>query len=343
MKKKVFVGFSGGVDSAVSAFLLTKKYDVTAVMFRNTHNEQCNKVAEEEAKSIAKHIGIPLEIVDFQENFEKSVISPFIKSYKEGKTPNPCVNCNIKFKFGIFANWCFDNGADLIATGHYCKTKDGKLFRGRDRGKDQSYFLSGISEDILRRTIFPIGNMTKEMVRKQAQSLSLPNMSKKDSQEVCFIDTSLSEYLDEHIINKEGDIIDIDTKEVVGRHSGIHSLTLGQRRGILVGGSDLPYFVAKKDISTNTIFVAKGKYNPYLWKDTFILKDFSFINKENINITKGLTGVVRYRARGSRCSVDWDSKTIVFKGKVWTPSIGQSLVLYKRQECIGGGVIKEIF
>jgi len=248
MKKKVFVGFSGGIDSAVSTFLLTKKYNVTAVMFKNTSNEQCNRLAEEEAKSITEHLDIPLKIVDFQKDFKEIVISPFLQSYEKGETPNPCVNCNITFKFGVFADWCFENGADLIATGHYCQTKNGKLYKGRDRKKDQSYFLSGISEDILRKTIFPIGNMTKEKVRRVAKRIGLPNSKKRDSQEVCFIDTSLDEYLDKHIVSKEGDIVDIDTEKVVGKHKGIHSLTLGQRRGIQIGGSKLPYFVAKKDI-----------------------------------------------------------------------------------------------
>lgn len=342
MKKKVFTGFSGGIDSAVSAYLLKKKYNVTAVMFINTTNQECNKISEKDAKTVAEYIGIPFKIINIQKEFKNMVIDPFLKSYKNGKTPNPCVLCNTQFKFGYFADWCFKNGADLIATGHYCKSKDGKLYKGKDRKKDQSYFLNGISEDTLKKTIFPIGHMTKKKVRNIAKKIGLPNSSKRDSQEICFIDTSLNEYLNKNINSEKGDIVDIDTNKIVGQHNGIHSVTLGQRKGVLIGGVDEPYFVAKKEITTNKIFVAKGKYNKHLWKDTFVLEDFNFINKKNIGITKGLTATVRYRAKEIKCRPDWSSNTILLNKKVWTPSIGQSLVLYKKDECIGGGIIKYI-
>jgi tRNA-specific 2-thiouridylase len=342
MKNKVYVGFSGGVDSAVSAYLLKKKYDVTAVMFRNIADPNCSQPIENNARKVAEYLNIPFKIVDFTKEFEKMVIEPFVESYKKGETPNPCVTCNIQFKFGKFADWCFENGADLIATGHYCKTKNGHLYRGKDREKDQSYFLNGVSSDVLKRTLFPVGNLTKEKVRKIARNKNLPNKSRRDSQEVCFIDSNLNEYLDENIENKEGDIVDIESNEILGKHNGIHSLTLGQRRGIEIGGSDKPYFVAKKDIEKNIIYVAKGKYNEALWRENFVLEDFNLIHESNRGIKKGLTGMVRYRSKEIECKYDWDTQIVSFKEKVWTPSVGQSLVLYKGKECIGGGVIKEI-
>ena len=342
MKRKVFIGFSGGVDSAVSAYLLKKKYNVTAVMFRNLNNEQCYKPLEENAQKVADYIGIPFKVVDFSQEFEDLIINPFINSYREGMTPNPCVLCNIQFKFGKFAEWCFDNGADLIATGHYCKTKGGHLYKGKDQKKDQSYFLSGISSNILKKTIFPVGNLRKNKVRQIAQKEGFPNQGKKDSQEVCFIDTSLDKYLNRSIKQKEGNIIDIDTDETVGKHNGIHSLTLGQRKGIKIGGSKEPYFVAEKNIAKNIIYVAKGKLNPQLWKEAFQLEDINVIHTVNKNKLKGLTAKVRYGSTEIPCRIDWTKKSVELKDKVWTPSIGQQLVIYKNNECIGGGMIKNI-
>jgi tRNA-specific 2-thiouridylase len=342
MKRKVFIGFSGGIDSSVSAYLLKQKYDVTAVMFRNISNPTCNKPLEQNAKKVAKHLNIPLKIIDFTDEFKDLVIEPFIDSYKEGKTPNPCVTCNIQFKFGKFANWCFENGADLIATGHYCITKNGHLYKGQDKTKDQSYFLNGISSKILKKTLFPVGALKKEDVRQTAVEQNLPNSSRHDSQEVCFINSSLEHYLKKHIDFKKGKIVDIDTQEVLGQHNGLHSFTLGQRRGIKIGGSNKPYFVARKDTKTNSIYVAKGKLNPALWKDLFELEDFNVIHPENVGIKENLSGMVRYRSADIGCSFDWDSNIVRFKEKVWTPSVGQSLVIYKDEECIGGGVIKDI-
>ncbi|MDD3474966.1 MAG: tRNA 2-thiouridine(34) synthase MnmA [Candidatus Dojkabacteria bacterium] len=342
MKRKVFVGFSGGVDSSVSAYLLKRKYDVTAVMFRNLSNPDCYTSLEENAKKVAEHIGIPFKVVDLSNEFQNLIIDPFINSYKNGATPNPCVLCNIQFKFDRFANWCFENGADFIATGHYCKTKNSHLYKGKDEKKDQSYFLSGISSQVLEKTIFPIGNFTKEKVRNIAKRKALPNQSQRDSQEVCFINTNLNDFLNTNIEQREGNVVDIGTNKVVGKHSGIHSLTLGQRKGIHIGGSNEPYFVAKKDIDKNIIYVAKGKLNPSLWKQKFELENINIINQKNNGIIKGLTAKVRYRATEIPCTIDWNTNNVELKEKVWTPSVGQQLVIYKGNECIGGGMIKNI-
>jgi tRNA-specific 2-thiouridylase len=342
MKNKVYIGFSGGVDSAVSALLLKKKYDVKAVMFRNIPKQKSTTENEKLAKRVANHIDIPFEVVDFTKQFNNLVINPFLNSYSKGKTPNPCVKCNIQFKFGVFATWCFKNGADLIATGHYCNTKNGHLYKRSDSNKDQSYFLNGVSHNILEKTVFPVGNITKERVRRIAKRNHLPNESQRDSQEVCFIKTNLKDYLDEHISSPQGDIVDIDSYEVVGIHDGIYSLTLGQRKGVNVGGVDKPYYVAKKDVDSNTIYVAKGKLNPTLWRDSFQLSNFNVIHPANKNISENLTGKVRYKSKEIPCTFDWENNKVIFKEKVWTPSLGQSIVIYKGNECIGGGEIEEI-
>jgi tRNA-specific 2-thiouridylase len=342
MKRKVFVGFSGGVDSSVSAYLLKKEYDVTAVMFRNISDPDCFKPLEQNARKVAQYLEIPFKVVDFTKEFQKLIINPFINSYEKGKTPNPCVTCNIEFKFGIFANWCFRNGADLIATGHYCQTKNGHLYKGKDRKKNQSYFLNGVSSEVLKKTLFPVGNLKKEKVREIAKENGLPNSSVRDSQEVCFINTNLQDFLSQYLDQKKGKIVDIDTEKVVGEHIGLHSLTLGQRRGIKVGGNDKPYFVAKKDIEKNIIYVAKGKLNPALWKSEFGLENLNVIHPDNYQVKKDLKGMVRYRSKEVPCEIDWNQNIVKFKNKVWTPSVGQSIVVYKNNECIGGGKIKDI-
>lgn len=346
MKKKVFLALSGGVDSSVSAYLLKEEYDVTAVFFKNAYPDTtAGKYAELEGKSaeeVAAFLNIPFVSIDLEDSFNSLVIQPFIDKYAKGLTPNPCINCNRDFKFGVFAEECFKRGADLIATGHYAKAKNGKLYKARDIDKDQTYFLNQLSSEVLEKTLFPLGNLTKKKVRKIAQEINVPSKEKKDSQKICFLKgENVQEFLFRNISAKEGDIVDIDTGQTVGRHEGIFNYTLGQRKGIEIGGLNEPYFVCERDLDRNILYVAKGRDNDALWKDTFVVDNFHFINQSNIGIKKGLKAVTRYHSEEVPADVEWDNNKGIFflHHEVWLPSEGQSLVLYKGRECIGGGEI----
>ena len=350
MKKKVFVALSGGVDSSVSAYLLTKKgFDVTGVFFKNTDaNSKAGeyfKHEEEGAKKVAEYLNIPFVTIKLEKEFKNLVINPFTEKYEKGLTPNPCINCNRDFKFGIFAEECFKRGADLIATGHYAKTKRGRLYKAKDSSKDQTYFLHQLSSDILKRTLFPLGNLAKREVRDIAKELNLPSKEKKDSQKICFLKgETIQEYLKISLKTKEGNIIDVDTKEIVGKHEGIFQYTLGQRKGIEIGGLKEPYFVCGRDIEQNIIFVAKGRENEKLWKNIFQVKNFHFVNRKNAGITRGLRAVIRYHSKEIPTNVEWNLPyaKFILKEEVWLPSEGQSLVVYRSNECIGGGEISSI-
>lgn len=350
MKKKVFVGLSGGVDSAVATYLLKEQgYDVTGVFMINipsdTYAGECLLQEMENAKNIASFLEIPFLTIDLKDAFQEKVLKNFYKQYTKGNTPNPCVECNQEIKFGELATRCFELGADYIATGHYAKTKNGSLYKSQDPSKDQTYFLNRISGEILDKTIFPLQDLKKEDVRKIAKDINLPNFDKKDSQKICFLK---GRTITDDFKNHPGMIKDLDTNEIVGKHEGIFNFTIGQRQGVKIGGLDKPYFVAKKDSETNTIYVVKGRDNPYLWKSKFLVKDFNFINKKNINIEKGLHGIIRYHSKGSKTTVKWKKENgkyigiFEFENKQWAPSLGQSLVIYQNDECIGGGEISEI-
>lgn len=347
MKKKVFLALSGGVDSSVSAYLLQKEeYEVTGVFFKNVYPNTpagvYSKNEEEIARRVAKALDISFQVMNLDVEFKDLIVKPFIEQYSKGLTPNPCINCNRDFKFGIFAEECFKRGADLIATGHYAQTKNGSLYKAKDIDKDQTYFLNQLSSKILEKTVFPIGNLAKKKVRKIAEEIDIPSKEKKDSQKICFLKgENVQEFLLKNINTEKGDIIDIDTGNVVGKHEGIFNYTLGQRKGIEIGGLNEPYFVCERDLDKNILYVAKGRENDALWKDTFVVDNFHFINPSNIGIEKGLKAVIRYHSEEVPADVEWDNDKGIFflHHKVWLPSEGQSLVLYKGNECIGGGEI----
>jgi tRNA-specific 2-thiouridylase len=352
MKKKVFVGLSGGVDSAVSALLLKQEgYDVTGVFMKNWSGEDYGVADlcpwEEDlssAREVAKHLDIPLLVYNFEKDYESAVIEDFFTQYALGNTPNPDVLCNKYIKFSKFLDRAMLEGADMIATGHYSSIENSRLYRAVDKNKDQAYFLHQLNRFQLSKSIFPIGKLLKSEVRQIAIENGLPNANRKDSQGICFIGkVNIVDFLKNRIKEKTGEIIDIDTKKNLGQHNGVWFYTIGQRHGIGVSGSDLPYFVASKDVENNILYVAKGEDNTHLYKKTVFLKNFNLI-PEKLN-SEGLTAQIRYRGKlynVADIKFEGDTVRVIFFEKVWAPALGQSVVIYNDGECLGGGIINEI-
>lgn len=273
--KRVILGMSGGVDSSVSAILLKEAgYEVIAVFMKNWSDDDENCTAAEDyidVVSVCSKLGIKHFTVNFEKEYKDQVFSYFLEEYKKGRTPNPDVMCNTEIKFKAFLNYALDFDADYIAMGHYARTKtiDGKtyLLRGLDENKDQSYFLSRVPSEALSRTIFPIGELEKDKVREIAKKYELSTAIKKDSTGICFIgERDFNKFLDQFLFTKEGPIVDIDGN-VLGKHSGLIHYTIGQRRGIGIGGigNGEPFFVADKNLKTNELIVAQGVNNPILY------------------------------------------------------------------------------
>lgn len=351
MKKKVFVGLSGGVDSAVAALLLSQQeYDVTCVFMKNWSGEdygvedQCpweDDLAS--AQSVAKHLNLPLLVYNFEKEYREAVVSDFFYQYSIGNTPNPDVLCNKYIKFSKFLERAKQEGADYIATGHYAKNIGDQMYRAKDKNKDQVYFLNQLSSEQISSSIFPLGDIIKPEVRKIAIEAGLPNANRKDSQGICFIGKiDVVDFLKNELKEKKGNIIEFESNKKIGKHNGIWFYTIGQRHGIGVGGSDLPYFVYRKDINTNTLYVVKGSDNPLLLSTKLMLSSFNRISMEK---TENLTAQIRYRGNlYSIKNVEINDKevTIEFNDPVWAPALGQSCVIYKNDLCIGGGVISKI-
>lgn len=345
-RKTVYVGLSGGVDSAVTAALLVQQgYEVVGVHMRlapNSPEENTDAVRE-----ICKTLKIPLKIYSLQKEFRDEVINTFIDEYKSGRTPNPCVYCNKKFKFGTFFKKAIADGADYVATGHYARVVDKngefKLYKGKDQNKDQSYFLYNLNQSILKHTLFPLGELTKAEVRTLAKDMNLPVAEKRESQDVCFIlHNDTQKFLHENIKSSEGPIIDIDSGKVLGTHEGLPFYTIGQRKGVGIGGSDEPYFVVGKDSKKNELYVGKGENNPALYKQKIRSQDINWISDIEPNIPLKCEVSIRYRQKPARAIVRKENGEygIEFGNPIRAISPGQSAVLFLDDECLGGGIIK---
>ena len=352
-RKKVFVALSGGVDSSVSAALLKKEgYDVTGVFIKVWHPDflPCEwKTERRDAMRVCVKLNIPFMTFDFESEYKKDVVDYMVREYKAGKTPNPDVMCNRHIKFGAFLRKVRESGVNFIATGHYArstfdeKTGTYKLLRGIDRNKDQTYFLWMLTQDDLKSTIFPVGDMEKKDVRKKASEFGLETADKKDSQGLCFVGKiDLRDFLKHFIDSKEGDVIN-EKGEKIGTHEGAFFYTLGQRHGFITDKktpSEAPLYVVDRNVEDNTITVSSTPTESEHNKKEILLKDVNWISttpKEG----KTLRAQYRYRQKQVRCIVRTgvDEVKIEFETKQASVASGQSLVIYDGDECLGGGVI----
>lgn len=343
---QVFVGLSGGVDSAVSAALLQQQgYDVTAVFMKNwsgvTAGVKCpweDDLAS--ARAVAAKLGLPLKIYDFEAEYRATVAAYLIETYQAGLTPNPDIMCNEAIKFKAFFQKCVDDGAEFIATGHYARNNKGKLLRGRDRNKDQSYFLYRVAAEALARTLLPIGELTKPEVRTRAGEFGLPNASRPDSQGLCFVGpVPMKEFLHEFIEYQPGEVRN-EHGQVLGQHDGVFFYTIGQRHGLGIGGGR-PYFVYDKDVKGNILFVTAEPESNLLNKTEFEIADCVW---RQPLVQNNYTIQTRYRAAGVPGKItplaDQPNRyriTLEQSERAVTP--GQSAVLYDGEVVIGGGII----
>ena len=345
-KKKIVVAMSGGVDSSVAASLLVEHgYDVHGVSLRMWEENHGPRVCSDHrgAEEVAEMLGIPHTLIDLRAQFAANVVTPFARDYVHGRTPNPCVACNRDFKLGTLLHWAREQGADFVATGHYARIAHQEdscadLFRGADRGKDQSYFLFALRREQLARIVFPLGEMQKTDVREQARRLKLPAAERPESQDICFGDYKelVASYAEEDEL-RGGDVINRSGK-VLGRHYGIHSVTVGQRRGLGIAAAE-PLYVIDIDAKTKQVMVGKKEE---LRCTGLIASGVNWIDlPEQIEFAAEVQ--IRYRAPAVPCTVRSgmnDGCEVVFHEPVEAVTPGQAAVFYRGDQVLGGGWIE---
>lgn len=346
--EKVIVAMSGGVDSSVTAALLKRAgFNVTGV-FMKLYDSPRFKNSEKRAKKIAEILEIPFLSLDLQKEFKKKVIDCFLAEYKKARTPNPCVVCNKEIKFGLLLEKILSLGADFIATGHYARLKkEGNkihLLRGKDKEKDQSYFLWRLNQEQLRHVMFPLGNYTKQEVRELAKKFKLPIFEISESQEICFIQTTINDFLKKHLKTKPGPIVEqvhYGARKIVGKHEGLWFYTIGQRKGIELAGG--PYYVLDKDLKKNLLIVTKNEKD--LYKKELIAKDVNWISGKESVLPLKVKAKIRYRHELTSGTLNYPQKPkiyhLIFERSQRAVTPGQSVVFFKRGEVLGGGIIKK--
>ncbi len=353
ISKKVFVGLSGGVDSAVSAALLKKEgYDVTGVYIRTWQPDWLPCTWREErrdAMRVAAKLDIPFTTINLSNEYKQKVADYMIEEYRQGRTPNPDIMCNKEIKFGSFLSKARSMGADFIATGHYAQNIGNNVTEGADNTKDQSYFLWTLNKDQLSHVLFPVGHLQKTKVRKLAKKFALPNADKKDSQGICFLGkVDMKEFLSHYIEQKTGNVVN-EKGEIIGSHEGVWFYTIGERHGFSIfekTDHDKPYYVAAKDIEKNQVIVTEGKHADSLNNNSehatsSVILSNVYISDSHIKITEAR---IRYRQQKQKCVVE--NKNGVYEIKFEKIqeglSAGQSIVFYNGKTCLGGGVIEKV-
>ncbi len=343
---RVYVGLSGGVDSAVTAALLQQQgFDVTGVYMKNWTQDlpgaKCPWAEDlADARAVATHLDIPFKVYDFEREYKQQVVDYMVAEYQVGRTPNPDVMCNQEIKFKLFLDAAISDGADMIATGHYASIKKGELFRGIDDNKDQTYFLYRVTGAALAKTLMPIGDYTKLDVRELAKKFGLPNATKKDSQGICFVGpVGMKAFLQQYVKTKSGDILDKGGKKL-GEHAGAIFYTIGQRSGLGIGGPDGPYFVVGKNLDRNEVYVTSDPADLELQSDRVSLGDLHWIGGAPIEDKEYL---VRFRHRGElqECGVAPDNSgyELHLQKPAHALASGQSAVIYDDRKVLGGGII----
>lgn len=356
-KKQVIVGMSGGVDSSVAAYLLKKEgYEVIGVFMKNWDDKNDDGVCTatedfEDVKIVSNQLGIPYYSVNFEKEYWDNVFTYFMEELKLGRTPNPDVLCNSEIKFKAFIDFALSLDADYVATGHYARVnrENGEvtLLRGKDSNKDQSYFLSQLTSEQLSRVIFPLGELTKDEVRKIAKEIGLYTANKKDSTGICFIgERNFKSFLKNFLPAQPGEIRSING-EVLGQHDGLMYYTIGQRKGLGIGGKGTPepWFVVDKDLENNVLIVAQGKDNPALFSNGIIATNLSFINGDNSPRAFTCTAKFRYRQEDQkvRVHVRPDNTALVeFEQPIKAVTPGQVAVFYDGDVCLGSGIIDTV-
>lgn len=347
--KTVYVGMSGGVDSSVSALLLKEQgYNVIGVYMKNWSKDlpgmKCPWAEDlADAKRVAVKLGIDFEVWDFEEAYREKVVEYMLTEFRKGNTPNPDIMCNQEIKFKLFYEKAIEAGADFIATGHYARVKKSTLMRAVDENKDQTYFLYRISKEALTHTIFPIGEMKKPEVKKLAEKHNLHNAYKKESMGVCFVgEVGMKDFLKEYIDVEPGEIRESESEKVLGYHEGAVFYTIGQRHGLYLNGEKgtvndgMPYYVVKKDIKNNIVYVSKNLNHEAIWTKKIKLKDLFIRTDELKSETQVL---VRLRHRAPLVPATFNGETLYFEKEIKRPASGQSAVLYDNEICLGGGII----
>lgn len=353
---RVVVGMSGGVDSSVAALLLKQQgYDVIGIFMKNwddtndfgvcTATEDYNDVIR-----VCNQIGIPYYAVNFEKQYWDKVFTYFLEEYKAGRTPNPDVMCNKEIKFKAFLEHAMNLGADYLATGHYAQVefRDGeyKMLRGLDENKDQTYFLNQLTQEQLKKVMFPIGNLEKSRVREIAKEANLATATKKDSTGICFIgERNFKEFLGQYLPAQPGTMETLDGI-VKGKHEGLMYHTIGQRHGLGIGGAGDPWFAIGKDLEKNILYVGQGFHHEALYSDSILAEGISWVSNKEKPAEFECTAKFRYRQEDHKVTVrllEGNKAKITFHEPIRAVTPGQAVVFYNEDECLGGGTIDEVY